>query len=189
MTGQLMYGNYASQKLVKNRYWSFNYHVGGNMVYDLSNNKPKLVNRDKFPMCSQTGSITALGDKFLTMRCGGYAFIDPENIVPTKELKRYKFPSQKVELKDVPDATPTSRAMFPKSDFEGLAYFDETTKKLAVVNRMYYVCRTYDFSDEKNPKLLKCYRMKSPSNVPVYWKGKLLIPGGYAGLLMEISDK
>lgn len=188
-TSQLIYGNYASQQLVKNRYWSFNHHVGGNIVYDLANNKPKLVNRDDFPMCSQTGSITKFGDKFLTMRCGGYAFIDPENIKPIQQLKRYKFPSQKVELKDVPDATPISRAMFPKNDFEGLAYFDEVSKKLAVVNRMYYVCRTYDFSDEKNPKLLKCYKMKTPSYVPVYWKGKLLIPGGYAGLLMEISDR
>lgn len=185
MTSQLMYGNYGSQQLVKNRYWALNRHCGGHMIFDLANNSAKLSHRDDFPMCSQTGSVTKFGDKFLAMRAGHYALIDPENPTPTKELKRHLFPSQKSYFNDVEDGSMISRAMFPKSDFEGLVYYDETSKKLAVLNRMFYICRTYDFSDANNPKLLNKYDMKSPANVPTFWKGKLLLPGGYAGLLME----
>lgn len=183
---QILYGNYASQKLVKNRYFSVNRHVGGNMVFDLGDaENPKLVSSDTFPMCHQSGSVAAMGDKFITMRCGGYAFIDPENIVPTKNLKRHKFPSQTEELPDVEAATNRARAEFPKNDFEGLVFYDVESGRLSVANRMYRVCRVYDFSDGKNPTLLDKYELKSHPNVPAFWRGRLVLPCGYSGLLLE----
>jgi len=184
-TYQLMYGNYGSQNLVKGRYFMFNRHCGGYIIYDFAGGKPRLVVRDDFPMCSQTGSVAAFGDKFLAMRCGSYAFVDPENIVPTKELVRIKFPTQKEFLKDVVNGTAIERAMFPKSDFEGFVNFDPSSGKLAVANKMFNVCRTYDFSDPENPKLLKKYNLKSHPNVPAFWRGRMVLPGGHSGLLIE----
>ena len=183
---QILYGNYGSQKLACGKYFALNRHVGGNMIFDLSApGTPKLVNSDTFPMCHQSGGVDAMGEKFITSRCGGYAFIDPENIVPTRSLKRFMFPSQERELADAPDESMRSRAEFPKNDFEGFVSYDPESKRLAVANRMYGVCRLYDFSDAANPKFLKKYELSSNPHVPVFWRGKLLIPGGYAGLLLE----
>ncbi len=185
VAGQLLYGNYASQKLVKNRYFALNRHCGGNTIFDLKNGEVKIVHRDDFPMCSQTGSVTAFSDVFLAMRCGAYAFLNPENPIPTRELKRHKFPSQTSLIDDVPDDSMISRAMFPKSDFEGLVFFDENSGRLAVANRMFQICRLYDFSSKDSPKFLKKFDMKSHPNVPAFWKGKLVLPCGYSGLLLE----
>ncbi len=185
LAGQLLYGNYASQKLVKNRYFALNRHCGGNTIFDLKNGQAKVVHKDDFPMCSQTGSVTAFGDVFLTMRCGAYSFLNPENPIPTRELKRNKFPTQNSLIDDVPDDSMISRAMFPKSDFEGLVFFDENSGRLAVANRIFQVCRLYDFSSKDSPKFIKKFDMKSHPNVPSFWRGKLVLPCGYSGLLLE----
>lgn len=181
----LLYGNYASQSLVKDRYFGLSLVFAGLSVFDLKDNTPKTLWHDGFPLCSQTGSIAAFGNEFLVMRGGGYAFIDPENPTPTQKLQRHRFPGQETLPEDVPDASPTSRAMFPKSEWEGLVNVDAKTAKVAVANRMFMNCRTYDFSDKDNPEALRTWQLKSHPNVPAFWNGKLVLPCGYAGLLLE----
>lgn len=182
---QLLYGSYGSQNLVDGRYFAFTRHVGGLMLFDLADGTAKQLWYDGFPLCSQTGSITAMGDAFLTMRGGGYAYFDPRQPVATTELKRLKFPGQSELPPDVPDSSPVSRAMFPKTEWDGLPNYDPASGKLAVLNRTHKNVRIYDFSDKINPKLLKHVKLHSNPYPPTFWKGHVLLPGGYSGLLLE----
>lgn len=182
---QLLYGSYGGQNLVKQRYFALTRHVGGLMLFDLADHSAKMLWHDNFPLCSQTGSITAMGDEFLTMRGGGYAFFNPEKPIATIELQRHKFPSQDTLPHDVLDNSPISSAMFPKTDWDGLPNYDPGTGKLAVLNRTHKNVRIYDFSDKNAPKLLKHFKLNSNPYAPAFWKGRVLLPGGYSGLLLE----
>ena len=44
---------------------------------------------------------------------------------------------------------------------------------------------TYDFSDKNHPKPLKHVKLNSNAYVPISWNGRMLLPGGYSGLLLE----
>jgi hypothetical protein len=181
----LLYNNYAGQKLVKGRYFGLSRTFGGLQVFDLKDRSIKLIWQDKFPLCSQTGTIAAFGDEFLVMRCSGYAFFEPENPVPTRDLKRLAFPGQGELCADVPDDSAISRAMFPKSEWEGQVNVDQVTGKVAVANRMFKNCHIYDFSEKENPKLIKKIELNANPNVPAFWNGRVVLPCGYSGLLLE----
>ncbi|MCX6898776.1 MAG: hypothetical protein NT105_08765 [Verrucomicrobia bacterium] len=181
----LLYNNYAGQNLVKGRYFGLSRTFGGLQIFDLKDGSEKLVWHDKFPLCSQTGTIAAFGDEFLVMRCCGYAFFDPEKPVPTREMKRLAFPGQGKLCADIPDDSAISRSTFPKSEWEGQVNVDQVTGKVAVANRMFKNCHIYDFSDKANPKLLKKIELNANPNVPAFWNGRVVLPCGYSGLLLE----
>lgn len=183
--GQLLYGNYGSQKLAAGRYFGLTRHGGGFVVFDLADQKAKQVWFDHFPMCSQTGGVAAMGDDLLVMRAGGYALFNPNHPVATRELMRHQFPGQAQLPDDVPDDSAISRAMFPKSEWEGLPNYDNDSKQLAVVNRIFKNLRTYDFADKDHPKPLKQIELRSNAYVPTFWNGRVVLPGGYSGLLLE----
>jgi hypothetical protein len=182
---QLLYGSYGSQNLVRQRYFAITRHGGGIMVFDLAGGEAKKLLYDTFPLCSQTGSVAAMGDVFLTMRAGGYAFFDPEKPIAIRELSRHPFPGQGELPADVPDDSPMSRSLFPKSEWEGLPNYDPESGRLAVMNRIFKNVRIYDFSDPAKPRLLKHHRLNSNPYAPAFWKGRVLLPGGYSGLLLE----
>lgn len=181
----LLYGNYGAQNLVNGRYFALSRTFGGLMVFDLKDNSPKMIWHDPFPLCSQTGNVAALGPEFLVMRACGYARFDPENPVPTRELNRRAFPGQGALPPDIADDSAISRSMFPKSEWEGLANADRSTGKIAIANRMFKNCHTYDFSDLGNPRLLKKIALNANPFVPAFWKGRVVLPCGYSGLLLE----
>lgn len=181
----LVYNNYGGQSLVKDKYFGFSRVFGGIQLFEVGAGSAKLVWEDTFPLCSQTGTLAAFGGEFLVMRCGGYAFLDPEKPVGIRDLKRYPFPTSAGLPADVPDDSAISRAIFPKSDFEGQVNVDAESHRVAVANRMFKNVRVYDFSDRTNPKLVKSATLRSNPNVPAFWKGRVVLPGGYSGLLLE----
>jgi hypothetical protein len=181
----LLYGNYGAQNLAGGRYFGMARQCGGFMVFDFKDHGVNELWIDSFPMCSQAGGVAALGDELLVMRAGGYARFDPEKPLATQELSRIKFPGQDQLPDDVPDDSAISRAMFPQTEWEGLPYYDAASGRLAVSNRMFKNLRTYDFSDKNDPKPLKEIRLNSNAHVPTFWNGRVLLPGGYSGLLLE----
>jgi len=183
--GSLVYNNYGGQSLVQNKYFGFSRTFGGIQIFEIGSRSAKLVWEDRFPMCSQTGTLAAFNGQFLVMRSGGYAFMDPAKPVGTRELKRHPFPGSAGLPADVPDDSAISRAMFPKSEFEGQVNADESTQRVAVANRIFKNIRVYDFSDPETPKLLKSAALNANPNVPAFWKGFVVLPGGYSGLLLE----
>lgn len=185
---QLLYGSYAAQKLAKGRYFGLSRHVGGLMVFDLAEKKPKDIWYDGFPLCSHTGGVAAVGDELFVNRASGYAFFDPEQPVATRELPIAKFPGQTELYPDAPDDSPISKAMFPKNEWEGLPDYDAATGRLAVMNRIFRNLRIYDFSDKASPTLLKHLDLNSHPYAPTFWKGRVVLPGGYSGLLLEKGE-
>ncbi len=183
--GGLLYGSYGTQHLVHGRYFGIARHGDGLVVFDLADPAAKKVWHDTFPLCSQTGGVAAMGDDFLVMRAGGYAFFNPEHPVATTNLTRHLFPGQKTLPADVPDDSAISRATFPTSAWEGLPNFDPATGKVAVMNRMFKNLYTYDFSNKDNPRLLKRIHLNSNAYAPTFWKGRVVLPGSYSGLLLE----
>lgn len=181
----LLYGDYGAQALVKGRYFAMARHCDGLQVFDLADPAAKKIWHDTFPLCSQTGGVTALGDVFLLMRAGGYAFFDPRHPIATPSLERHRFPGQDTLPDDVPDESPISRATMPQGEWEGVPVFDPATGRLAMVNRMAKTLFTYDFSDQANPRLLKHIRLHRHAHAPAFWKGRLVLPGGYSGLQLE----
>lgn len=181
----LLYGNYGSQNLAKGRYFALSRTFGGFMVFDLNGNSPRMLWHDPFPLCSQTGNVAAMDGEFLVMRACGYALFSPETPVPTRELNRLAFPGQGALPPDIADDSAISRSTFPKSEWEGLANADRSTGKVAVANRMFRNCHTYDFSDRRNPRLLKKVGLHANPFVPAFWKGRVVLPCGYSGLLLE----
>jgi hypothetical protein len=123
------------------------------------------------------------------MRCGGYAFADPEKPVGVRDLKRYPFPTSAGLPADIPDESAISRALFPKSEFEGQVNVDESAHRVAIANRMFKNIKVYDFSDRNKPKLLKSADLNANPNVPAFWKGLVVVPGGYSGLLLEHAQR
>lgn len=59
---------------------------------------------------------------------------------------------------------------------------------MAIANRIFKNIRVYDFSDRGNPKLLRSASLNANPNVPAFWKGFVVLPGGYSGLLLENSQ-
>lgn len=181
----LVYNNYGGQSLVKDKYFGFSRVFGGIQLFEIGAGKAKLVWEDTFPLCSQTGTLAAFGGEFIVMRCGGYAFADPEKPVGVRDLKRYPFPTSAGLPADIPDGSAISRALFPKSEFEGQVNVDDSARRVAIANRMFKNVKVYDFSDREKPKLLKSVELNANPNVPAFWKGLVVLPGGYSGLLLE----
>lgn len=185
---QLLYGNYAAAQLVRGRYFACPRHCGGFTLFDLSGAAPRLAAYDPFPLCSQAGGAAAFRDRFLVMRNGGYALVDPDRLTPIQEWARKPFPG--AEAKALPaDAgdSPAARAMFPQSEYEGLPVV--AGNLVAVSNRLFKRCCVYDFSDPDAPALLRAYAFKEHPNAPSFWNGRLVFPAGYAGVLLERKVK
>ena len=155
------------------------------MIFDLSAEKPKLVFYDDYPLCSQTGSVAAFGDKFITMSRGGYAIDNPAMPEKNEKLKTIKFPNSAPVVITEGGSSQIARAMFPQGKAEGLAMYDENSKRLAVTNRIFSNLGIYDFSDSENPKCLKKLLLPSNAGTPDFYKGRVVLPCGYAGILVE----
>ena len=52
---------------------------------------------------------------------------------------------------------------------------------------MFKNIKIYDFSDREKPKLLKSPELNANPNVPAFWKGLVVLPGGY-GTLEEVVE-
>ena len=182
---QLLYNDYGSRRLAAGRYFALNRHCGGRMIFDMSGDRPKTVFYDDRPLCSQTGSAAAFGGKILTMFRGGYAVDDPASPAENAKLKRGKFPGGGALPPAPKGASAIDRAEFPQGSDEGLAMFDESSGRLAVANRITGKTSLYDFSDAKSPRLLGRWALPSNPGVPDFYRGRLVVPCGYAGLLVE----
>ena len=55
---------------------------------------------------------------------------------------------------------------------------------VAFTNRIERSVALADFGDEKNPKAVWAEKISGNPDTPVFWRGRLVIPAGYGGLLM-----
>lgn len=183
---EIVYNDYGSRRLAAGKYFGLNFHCGGRMIFDMSAKPVKCVFSDSYPLCSQNGSVAAIGDKLLTMNRGGYSIDDPVQPMKNSELTPLKFPDGG-PLPFVPKGDSAQiRAEFPQGSDEGFACFDEKTKRLVVANRASGKVSVYDFSDVENPKRMRSFTVNAnPSVADFTSDGRIVLPCGYAGALVE----
>ena len=183
---EIVYNDYGSRRLAAGKYFGLNFHCGGRMIFDMSAKPVKRVFSDTYPLCSQNGSVAAIGDKLLTMNRGGYSIDDPAQPMKNSELTPLKFPGGG-PLPFVPEGDSAQiRAEFPQGADEGFACFDEKTKRLVVANRASGKVSIYDFSDVENPKRMRSFSVNAnPSVADFTTDGRIVLPCGYAGALVE----
>jgi len=183
----LVYGDYGTHQLVDGKYFGMTYCFGGLVVSDLSGDLPRTVFKENFPLCSQTSGLAAWGDKLFAVNMSGHSFADIGKFSRISDLKRFKFPDCPDDrLPPLPrDNSPITRAMIPKTIYEGLPVVDEERSLLFMANRMFKTCGVYDFSDKENPKFIKRYFFQNNIHRPDFWKGRMVLPAGYSGLLLE----
>lgn len=163
----LLYGDYGSAQLAGGRYAACAYHWGGLAVFDFSGGAPRLLFQDGDKLCSQAGGVAAFGERFMAMKGGGYTWVDPGRPVPASAWEVHALPKEALS----------------ESVGEGLPVVEGST--VAVLNRLSRRCGVYDFSDPARPRVLREYAFKNHPNAPAFWRGRLVVPGGYAGLLVE----
>ncbi len=171
----ILYNDFGSRKLVSGKYWNLNCHSRGCWIFEISKNSVRLVEKEYTQVNSQTGGTCAFGSKFLMSLKGGYGFLNPKNPLSLATAQPKMF--EKIDEIEAED-------FGGKKRYEGLMDFDGK-KRVAVSNRICKNCRVYDFSDENAPKLLNSYLLTTNPDMPTFWRGKLLLPCGYAGLLLE----
>jgi len=185
--GGLVYGDYGTHQLVGGQYFAITYTFGGLLVSDLSGELPETIFKENFPLCSQTSGVAAWGDRLFAVNMSGYSLVDPENMTKISDFKRRKFPDcPDDELSPLPkDNSPVTRALLQKTIYDGFPVIDEERSLVVLANRMFKTCGIYDFSDRENPKFVQRYFFQNNIHRPAFWKGRMVLPAGYSGLLLE----
>ncbi|MGN1364427.1 MAG: hypothetical protein ACI406_03620, partial [Victivallis vadensis] len=159
----LLYGDLLCDRLLGGRYIANNWHSGGLAWYDLSGEKPVLANRVVERLNTHADGLAALNGKLLMINHGRYVLLEPNQPGPSQEWKRY---SAGERISGVPTVDGTIVALSHRADRE---------------------VRLYDFSNPEAARPIPERRWKFP-DVPgtvSFWRGRVVIPLSYQGLLLE----
>ena len=137
-------------------------HGKGIFWVDLNGRPLKEVLDDGFKPTLYDGVCRYKGDRFLTVVKGRIYLYSAGEMGEKKEPV--------YDMKD--------------EDFRGMPVWDGG-KKLALTCRIRREIRLVDFSDAKKPRLLWVERTDGYPETATFWKGKLAVPCGYQGLLVE----
>ncbi|MDD3586334.1 MAG: hypothetical protein PHQ75_04065, partial [Thermoguttaceae bacterium] len=158
----IMYGREIVQSITDEGiasvfFWSF-----GFAWYDLSGDTPKKLGLKPAKSSTLFGGAIQDGKLYYSQRNGFYIF-------------------------DLLDTRPLDQASFCGiSDFQGGGKIFMNGSAGCVVNRRNGTISTFDFTNPKQPKLLKQYKVKGHPDMGIFLDdGRLVIPCGYAGLMVE----
>lgn len=159
----LLYGDLLCDRLLGGRYVANNWHSGGLAWYDLSGEKPVLANRVVERLNAHMDGLAAFDKKLLMINLGKYVLLEPNQSGPSREWKRYSVGEW----------------------IGGVPSVDGTI--VALSHRSGLVVRLYDFSNPEAARPIPNRRWKFP-DVPgtvAFWRGRVVIPLSYQGLLLE----
>lgn len=159
----LLYGDLLCDRLLGGCYIANNWHSGGLAWYDLSGEKPVLANRVVERLNAHMDGLAAFDKKLLMINLGKYVLLEPNQSGPSREWKRYSVGEW----------------------IGGVPSVDGTI--VALSHRSGLVVRLYDFSNPEAARPIPNRRWKFP-DVPgtvAFWRGRVVIPLSYQGLLLE----
>ena len=143
-----------------------NCHFAGVVWYDLSGKTPRCLGRIPGRLSGQMNGLTKVGKMFvLPLDSGNLAFLNPAF-------------SRKSVFREI---------ACPKERFEGIPSFDGD-QYLVFSDRRRGWIRTYQFDGRDTVRLCPERTFSLPGTTPdrvAFLNGRMLIPGGYAGLLVE----
>ena len=160
------WNKYFSGDVVGGKYAGMSYANSRFEWFDLSGEKPKPANASYKNNPGVSNGCCVFKDKVLwTNRAGEAVLLEancPENS-DGSQWKGVKVGGEKV-------------AALPAWDGKDTVAFTHR------INRDVWLA---DFSDEKSPKLIWKEKISGNPYTPDFWNGRILIPAGYEGLLME----
>lgn len=160
------WNKYFSGDVVGGKYAGMSYANSRFEWFDLSGEKPKPANASYKNNPGVSNGCCVFKDRVLwTNRAGEAVLLEancPEN-PDGSQWKGVKVGGEKV-------------AALPAWDGKNTVAFTHR------INRDIWLA---DFSDEKNPKLIWKAKISGNPDTPDFWNGRILIPAGYEGLLME----
>ena len=159
----LFYGDQLVDKLFDGRYLAADWQRSGPAWYDISGSKPVLAgNTPDATLYSWTDGACALGDKLLLVKRGKYSLLDPNERRNASNLPAYGVDG--LRLAGRPSAG---------------------GNLLALSSRHERWVRVLDITDIKNPRLKRQYSLSGNPGACAFWNGRVVIPAGYQGLLVE----
>ncbi|MBQ9547779.1 MAG: hypothetical protein IJV01_01295 [Bacteroidales bacterium] len=153
---------YLPSEAASNGLWPFSVANQGYRWIDLSMGDPPYVSTiDRNNRPSLTNGVTNYRNGlFLGSFPGELRFIDPE-----RAFSGERWPGV-------------------KGDFAGIPAWDGGSR-VALTARIAREVRLVDMSDERHPVVLWKESVASNPDLAVFWKGRLVVPCGYQGLLLE----
>ncbi|MDO5566861.1 MAG: hypothetical protein Q4G59_09410, partial [Planctomycetia bacterium] len=158
----IMYGREIVQSVTNEGIASAFFWGFGFAWYDLSGDTPKKLGLKPAKSGSLFGGAIQNGKLYYSQRNGFYVF----DLLDTSPLDKESFCS------------------IPKFEGGGKIFMNGTIA--CVMNRRNGSISTFDFANLKEPKLLKQYKVKGHPDPGIFLNdGRMIIPCGYAGLMIE----
>lgn len=159
----LFYGDQLLDKLFDDRYLAAYWQRGGPAWYDLSGAKPELSgNTPDVTDFTWTDSACPVGEKLLLIKRGKYFVLDPNERRSVSGLPAY--------------------------GVDGLSLCGRPSvggNVLAAASRHQRQVLVLDIADLQHPRLKRQYSLSGHPGACGFWNGRVVIPAGYQGLLME----
>ena len=163
----LLYSDLVCHRALAGRYVGVNWHSGGLAWYDLGGDKPVVAKQVVERLASHLDGVVAVPgqDRMLYVIHGTYGLLSALAEGPSNEWPRYRLPDNQ-RMNGIPTI-----------DGDVLALSERAGKRVSVV----------DISDITAPKPVaeRQYKLEGNPDTVVFWRGRMLIPCGYQGLLLE----
>ena len=159
----LLYGYQITDGLIGGRYASCFWHVTGFYWYDLYGAPTPAYTGDNYAQrLSAENGAAVLGDALLVTSAGGYFMLSPEETRPPEALPHFGIAGRRLDGKP---------SIFGKT--------------LYVSNRFWGRVTRVDISKPEAPRCLDALDLDGNPGRVVEHNGKMIIPAGYLGLLVE----
>jgi hypothetical protein len=166
----LLYSDLLCHRALNGRYVGMNWHNGGLAWYDLGGDKPAVAKQVVERLTGHLDGVVAVPgeERMLYVNKGGYSLLPALADGPSETWTRYFLPDNQ-RMNGVPS-------------IDG--------KVMVLSNRAGKYVTTIDISDITAPKLIpeRQYQFEGNPDTVVFWRGRMLIPCGYQGLLLERRD-
>lgn len=163
----LLYSDLLCHQALQGRYVAMNWHSGGLAWYDLGGDKPVVAKQLVERLASHLDGVVAVPgqDRMLMVISGAYVLLPALAEGPSDAWTRYRLPDNQ-RMNGIPTI-----------DGGVLALSERAAKRVSVV----------DISDLTAPRLVadRQYQLDGNPDTVVFWRGRMLIPAGYLGLLLE----
>lgn len=162
----IVYSDLMTHQLVGGRYLFFNWHHSGYAWYDLSGQKPVPANGKRFRFASHLDGAASLGTRCLAVANGGYYLLEANQGGLPADWQRARVPGVKLG---------------------GIPSVEEDT--LVLSNRRTGEITVLDIRDLLRPRLDKERSLRVPGHPGTvsFFRHRMVIPAGYAGLYLEQS--
>ncbi|MBM3862035.1 MAG: hypothetical protein FJ395_20615, partial [Verrucomicrobia bacterium] len=159
----LFYGDQLVDKLFDNRYLCAYWQRSGPAWYDISGPKPVLSgNTPDTTAYAWTDGACPLGEKLLVIKRSKFALLEPNEQRNTSDLPAYGVAGL---------------------SFRGRPSVAGNT--LVSASRHERQVWVFDITDIKQPRLKRQYSLSGHPGACTFWNGRVVIPAGYQGLLVE----